>query len=569
MKLLESDTNIQKNDFMKHIFTFNRVLLILICIGIVLRIGMLWARLPVYDGTTYMAVGHSLSQNHAFIEPWGEFTSWDASEPAYSKVAPLFPTYLAVFYKLFGFSIPVTQLANLILSMLCLFIIYLTTRDLFGHQKGLVVTAVMAFVSTLVWATGASHTENLLMLVFTLLIWALLKSLKESRYVILMGVFLAFFYLIKSHSLDILSVIICFMCFVAWRYLYEGATIFRDKNYLLGFGAFFGIAGTWALRNYLRLGDYGSVSSGNNSLFLSSDLLVNLLWTIIMVVVCFVVYWLPELKKSLGKIKIEDYNILWLVAIGYTLLVWISTSGVEAVHLQGQGLRYIFPVFIVILWLVLKETDFQQRISGTSASIKGHIKSLLNDKERISMIITVLIISVIVLFFFPYNWLVIYLLFGAFSLTLISPRKRLAIMLLALLLVSANTATFCVQLPDVEAANDLNARIQNGDLIAVYGYPDGTMPYKYNLYPYLWRHDTNPFKYYDGCNATYVLSYTNRSFEGYNQIGEYYWESKLGIIVKSKIFFRESIKRIFFGERIARGERTPSAWLWKKSNYSR
>jgi len=522
----------------------------------------------MYDGTAYMAVGHSFSQDHAFIAPWGEFISWDASEPVYSKIAPLFPAYLAVFYRLFGFSIPVTQIANLILSILCLVIIYLTTKDLFDHQKGLVVTAVMALDNTLIWATGTAWAENLLVLVFTLLIWSLIKSLKDSRYVILMGVFLGFFYLLKSHSLNILFVSVCFICFVAWRYIYMGVIVIRDKNYLLGFGALFGIAGMWALRNYLRLSDYGSVSSGK-SLSLSSDyLLFQLLWIIVLASVCFV-YWLPELKNSIVKIKMEDYNLLWLIAIGYTLLVGIASSYLgRSEAFLGRDLRYILPIFIVILWLALKETDFKQKNTKTEASIKRHIKLLLRDKERISMILTAITIAIIALHFFPSNWLLIYLLFGALSLTLISPRKRLSILLIAFLLVSANTVTYYVRSPDMEATNDLNALIKDGDLIAIYSYPGGTMPYKYNLYPYLWRHDTNPIRYYDGCNATYVLSYTNNSFEGYNQIGDYYWEGKLGIIVRLKIFFRESLKRIVFGEKIARGERIPRAWLWEKVSNS-
>ena len=70
--------------------------------------------------------------------------------------SPLYPAYLGAWYTVAGYSQAVTRLAAVALSLLCLLVIYLATRDLMDDGKALVVTAVAALLMAFVPAWFAS-----------------------------------------------------------------------------------------------------------------------------------------------------------------------------------------------------------------------------------------------------------------------------------------------------------------------------------------------------------------------------------------------------------------------------
>lgn len=568
--------NLQNVKKIVHTFKFEHLLISAIILGIILRFFALGTRIPMYDGTAYMAVGHAFSEYHSFLSPWGYFTD-SGTNLAHSTLAPLFPAYLGFFYMLFGFSLKVTQIASFIISILCLITLYLTTKNLFGHLEGLIVTAIFAFDKTLIFATADASGENLLVIVFALLTWSLLKSLNDRRHILLVFIFTGMFYMLKSHALNLIIMAMPIVLYIIWyHFIYEKMHLLKVTKYLLITG--FVIIGSLLSYSYFM----SNITIEILGLSLNPTMmLLKLPWTILLISIVSV-YWLPELKRSLDKLDRGDYNLLWLMIIFYSLMIWIMTSwiGGDAIFAKGNvyeegHIRYVLPIFVPILWLVLKETNFRKFESMLSPekhkfmeirktfvatdilnSLKKYVEMLIQDKNRLITIISIFIITIAVKLQL-YNWLAIYILFGAISLMMFNPRKRLFVMLFAFLLLGLDATTHVLYPPYANAANDLNLLIQDGDIIAI---DDGGLDvmYPYALYPFLYDHTSPPVNYYEAGHANYILSYTNERYDGYELIGEYYWSGHSGIISQTKIFFKNMLHK-----QIDVNERTPDARLWR------
>ncbi|MFO1532689.1 MAG: glycosyltransferase family 39 protein [Thermoplasmatota archaeon] len=108
-------------------------------------------------------MGQSFATTGSFTMPWGDPHS-DLTAPVPSHhYPPLYPMYLASFYKVLGFSQATTDAASIASSLLALAVVYLCTRDLYGRTRALIATAVVAVCPLLVQVTGQDYSENLVL----------------------------------------------------------------------------------------------------------------------------------------------------------------------------------------------------------------------------------------------------------------------------------------------------------------------------------------------------------------------------------------------------------------------
>jgi hypothetical protein len=564
---------------LKKTLTFNRILMMVIVLGILLRVITFWTLPPTYDGNAYIAVGHSIAKTGNVMAPWGgDFGSGNTTDLVNTRISPLYPSYLAAFYNIFGYSLEITQIAGIILGIITLLIIYLTTRNLFGHHKGLIVTAIMSVTWPFISYPGMEWGDNVVLLFFVLTIWSFMKGLKDSRYMIPFGLFGALLFLTKIHSVHFIFILAPIAGFFIWRFLYMGWDVFKDKNYYFGGAIFLIITLGWQIRNYTSFAgspegtSFGSVSS-NLSIELLLMFIMKFPFLIVLAGICFM-FWIRELRPTLKKIKMEDYNALWVFSAGYLLLVWVITSLGAATAIYNKDavfrlnhIRYIAPIYVSILWLVIKDHDWTHqggKIRYFSRELLLELKKWLyrifRDKKILLSIIAVTLIGAIVLIEIEF-FIGMVIIFAAPSIAIDSIRKRLVIMLLAFSIASVNAATMVKSPPYIPAAKELQAILNDGDTLMVDG--EWFIPEKYNLYPYLAEYDIRVMEYDENINATYIFSYENKNYTGYELIGQYYWEGELGIVLKA----REKILGIFisqYREGSAPQEREPSAWLWKR-----
>jgi 4-amino-4-deoxy-L-arabinose transferase-like glycosyltransferase len=572
---------IGKASNLKEVFTFNRILIMIIAIGIILRVVTFWTLPPMHDGNAYIAVGHSLSNTGEVVAPWGgDLGSGNSSNLEYTRISPIYPAYLAFFYTTFGYSIEITQIAGIIFAVITLLIIYLTTKDLFGHRKGLIVTAIISVTWPLIIYPGMEWADNVVLLFFTLTLWSFLKGLKDSRYMILFGLFAAILFLTKIHSVHYIIIIAPIVGFFIWRFLYIGWDVLRDRNYYIGGAIFILITLGWQIRNYVR---FAGTSQGGSFIYTSADLSIELLlmfvlkflFLILLSALCFI-FWFRELRETISKIKKEEYNILWVFTGGYFLMIWFITSLMGGVNIGDTNIvfrlnhhRYITPIYISILWLVVKDTKWSHQgrnINYFGKEIIHETRKWLmrsfRDKKTLAFIIIVALVGILALIRIEF-YIGVVLIISAPTLALQSVRKKLAVMLLAFSIASVNGATFIKSPPQIEAAKDLDAILIDGDSIMVDG-EEWFVPDKYSLYPYLTEHDIRVMEYDENLNGTYIITYEDRNYTGYELIGRYYWDGELGIVDKA----RNKVLGLFFSryadDAPSTNERIPSAWLWKK-----
>jgi len=224
-KMNEKTRNLGKFLFssLKKALTFNGILTMVIVLGILFRIFTFWTLPPLYDGNAYIAVGHSISNTAKVMAPWGgDYGSGNITDLEYTRISPVFPSYLAIFYIIFGYSIEITQIAGIILGIITLLIIYLTTKNLFDHRKGLITTVIMSMTWAFITYPGMEHGDNMFLLFFVLTLWSFMKGMKDSLYTIPFGFFGAVLLLTKIHSVHFIFILAVVAGFFFWRFLYIG-----------------------------------------------------------------------------------------------------------------------------------------------------------------------------------------------------------------------------------------------------------------------------------------------------------------------------------------------------------
>ncbi|MCK4734097.1 MAG: glycosyltransferase family 39 protein [Methanophagales archaeon] len=542
-------------EWIKNHFTFARILILLILSGIILRILTYWTDIPRFDGTYYATLGYNFLRYHDFLDLECVTTyarSWT------------YPVYFAVFYYLFGFTIPVTKIASIFMSIAVLGVVYLTTRDLFDHQKALVATAIIAVTSTLIVITGKSWIENIVLLFFIPAVWALIKGFKDSRYIVVASVFAGLTYYTKT-DVGFMVIIGGILAFAAWRFYYMRWSLFKDKNYYIAFIVILLMALLraeliWSASESIL---YTTQVASPSRIFTMGGFLrflsqipyhVLLLWS-------FFIFWVPELKDSVKKIGAEYYSFLFLIIMGLTFLVIFHASGYPMFStspLLRVSREYITIIFVPALWLVLKNANLTGQ--KTSETFKSSFSELIVDKKRMCLILCSLFIAAGTAFID--DWLAIILIFGAFSFAIQSTRKRIMLMLMVLSILSANSITGAYQPGYIEASEEISRSVCDGDVIALVSIKGGGSLITNWVYPYITNHNVSVVYYEKVDTPTFIMSQSNTTFAGYTFIDVYYGNVRPTILKRFvSRFFETDIVGV---EKKGTGE--APIYLWRRAS---
>ncbi len=530
--------------------TAKHVILIIIILGIAFRIGSLINRDVGFDANYFLTMGQALTKHGEFYLPWGDPSNLNGV-PSYSHhVSPLYPTLFGLFYFTFGESYIVPKVASLIISLLTLVVIFWTTRDLFGRERALVVSAIFAIDYELIIETGKLYSENLTMLFFALTIWAIIKGVKDDKYITLAGLFAGLAYLARA-SLGYFFIIAGVGGFL-WRFYYMRWGVFKNKWYMLAIVIFLGMVGGWGLRNLYHFGwpNWETSTAIQNTIINAFSQPVEYLVLILLLVPFFILilltygaYWLPELKGTLRRIKDEQISGLWL-AVFLIPFIALFISGALSLDETQKGvplfwrdrMRYILYAFIPLVWLAVRKVDFQlDRSIGDSVREFGvsyqHIKIRFNEILQNRLWITsilILIVAGVTSLIIVGGWLAAFLVVAASALVFRSPRKRLAIFLAVLLVFSIEAGTAEVKFAAPSAGADISNMLGPNEVVAV----DGTTWHQfYFLYPFVHDPETHILPYDGNTTPDYIASYqVSASYTGYTAIGYYYDNTRGGLI---------------------------------------
>ncbi len=307
--------------------------------------------------------------------PWGEYWEFDAWTPGPSPhYPPVYPVYLTPFLAALGTSTIAVQAAALVAGILLLAVYWRTTASLFGREKAAWFVALLALDPVLVVTTGTGYTENLVTLLFVVTVAAILRSLKDPRWIVAAGLAAGLAYLTKSSVGPFF--IIAGMAGFAWRFRFVRWQVLRDRWYLAAIAVFGALAGAWAVRNLADFWDgtaIGLVTQWQTSALFSQatsiavahplDLGFILAARLPLFIGLFLVVagpWWREIR-GLPLLRDEEASALGL-AVGLTyVLAWLI-SGVLWVMERSPILwadltRYVVFANPVIWWMAAKGGD--------------------------------------------------------------------------------------------------------------------------------------------------------------------------------------------------------------------
>ncbi len=441
----------------------------LVGLGLALRLLTFGSWGVVYDGAVMSVMGESFALHSEFLVPYATVPTF------YHHYPPLYPVYLSLFYRLLGFSLFATKVADLVLSFLLVAVVWGTTADLLGRRKAWYAAAFAALEPMFLMTSLIGYSEELVGVLFVLTAWAAVKGLRDLPYLTLAGLFAGLGFLAKA-SIGWVFVVTIVMGFL-WIRRVRGWWILRDRWFLGGAAAFALLAGGWTLRNLLVYG----WPNWETSAYLSAvyaygwahpALLAEALAVKVpLFVVFFLLYgglFLPELRLSRRAAGGEATGLLWTVVGSTFVMGWIVSAffwTVEQTPLWWwDNLRYVVITSPLILWLALRETE--PRWSFTRAP----------------------------------------------STDLKDFRRRFAVLAAVFLVIALVIVSFPAPYPQVRAVEDLNAYLQPGSVVGVDGLPPEA------ILPYIATPNVTVVPYRGSLAAVYILSATSTAYAGFVRI---------------------------------------------------
>lgn len=493
--------------------------------GIVLRVAAPFFMDFRADGDTYTAMGHAWAQRREFLMPWGDVSTWGPLPPGYSNhYPPAYPFYLGVVFTLFGFGLWQAKWAAVVVAVAALAVVYWCTRDLYGRVPAALAAGFLALEPHLVWVTGTGFSENMVLLFFALTMWAILKSLKDDRFIVLAGLFAGLAYLSRA-SVGYFFVIAGAGGF-AWRFAYHRWRVFTNVWYMVAIVVFLGVAGAWAWRNAslfppvtqtlhlfgqswtltMPAWETSSYTRYVQSYALErpgmwGHALVRKVPFFVAFLAWYVVAFLPESWRATKRIREEHTSALWLSVFLVWVIAWIISSMFWVFEQSSlywfDNHRYVVIGLLPLAWLLLREARL----------------------ERAS--------------------------------------TRLRVILLTLSLFAASGAVFTdpIRYSDLRAAEFMDGHLMEGDEVAVDG---GTI--KYAFYPYLTHPEririygcepladvatlTGPChgaQDHLGNQADFILTLRNSTYQGYAWVGDFKQRYSDGGVMTATLYARDDV----------------------------
>jgi len=571
----------------------------LIILGVAFRAWSAAVSALGWDGTFYIAMGDSFrSSGFAFDLPLGDYMT-DTIDPASSHhYSPLFPMYLAAWFSAGGCSIPVAKAAAFTMSILALAVVYWCTADLFGRKNGLLVTALMSLDSMLIISTGNVLAENLVLPFFALTMWAIVRGIKDDRYIVLAGLFAGMTYLAKA-SMGYFF-IIAGLGGLGWRFYYMRWDVFRNRHYLLGIALFGMLVGGWSLRNIMMFGwpnwetssyisKATSTAMGEGAgAFLGQAVLMLLFFLAIMAK--YSLPWYKELWRTISKIKKETVSCLWLAVFLVPLTsLFIVTSLAMFEDFPAYNydrIRYLFLFDLPLLWLVAGELQgsdhflrFREGGIGEKNAKKGGFTGLLRhvisldirdvrgERRSFAWALAVggLLLVAAALYHSGGTFLVLAL--GALCCAFVRPWNwRLLVVAVVGIIVCSNAATQWRDTSEAQACDYLLTHLRHGDAVAL---DRSTWGGKYHYYTAFYeagspRDGISVVGYDDNCTARYIVSArAERVYANYTLIASFHnMNRSQGVLTDAA---GSALKAVGFPIRVQEASQPDSLFIWERN----
>ena len=333
--------------------------------------------LQTCDGRAYHALGLSLAQGKGFYldDPYTIVACGGNAELLGQNhhFAPGMAFVEGFFIFLLGDGFLALLLPLLLLSWAAVFVTWWTTRNLFGADAALLVAAAVSLEWTgILFGTWFGYSENLVVITFVLTLWAVLKGLRDERFLVFAGLFAGIGYLAKA-GIGWFFLIAGVAGFL-WRVAFRGWGVLRSRWYWAAIAVFAIPVVGWSFRNTALFWDGtlpGLLHSWQTSEFVARYVadafaqpglfLIGLAGKLPILVVGLALPFLPlraGLAASLRRPIGEDVLGLWLSVGLFFVLGWFFAGAFWVTErsnlLWADALRYVMPAQIPLLWLLVR-----------------------------------------------------------------------------------------------------------------------------------------------------------------------------------------------------------------------
>lgn len=249
-----------------------------------------------------------------------------------------------------------------------------TTADLYGWKAGALVFFVVSVSPWLIDHDSMMDVEPIVAGLYALLVWCLMKSTTNQRYLRGAGALAGVLYLLKASAGVML--IFAAACGLAWR-LANGGRSKISREYVIGGAIAAFIALPWMLRNIVHFGLLGfSTQPGADRAvwhLMQTDPIGNLAQSIAYGIVMVLVLALPlvlAVAPSGFAIRTRERSSLLLVSFLVPLVT--AATFISAFHLaeghpywhNAVQLRYLMPCLPVAAWLLFEHAKQVQTRVG-------------------------------------------------------------------------------------------------------------------------------------------------------------------------------------------------------------
>lgn len=552
-------SQISITDKIFNLLTKKYTIALIIILGATLRI-ISFTRITIwFDGAFYADIGWGITKYGSFATGTENYSTWN-----YSLTYPL---YLSLFYKLFGYNVFSTKLASLIAGVLAIYIVYLTTANIFGKPEGIILATIIALSPWVIFATGANITENLLIIFLSLTLWGIIKSSDDPRYLTIAGIFATLTYFTKT-NIGIALIILALLFFVIWQAYYQKKRIFKNPHLFL----FLAIVMFGALlRSYMIASTSSDISgeSGSITHFLTLSGLIQFLFELpfhLLLPATYFLFFIPETNKAFSMWRTRNISLLILVILGGLGLILIHATARQTwlQTLPGASERYYTTFIVPTIWLFLgyiKSSDGNQACSiDKKMWIERKLMALENFliKRKKLCFLSALLIGGFIFILVDLWWGVV-LSIGALSFFILEDVKgRIVLLLIAFLIAGiGSTLDYHHTLQFTEAMDEIHNYVNEGDTIAIDS--DSKALSLSFVSVYLGDIDDIEVVEYDpqGSPPTYIISQKDITYDNYTLLKTYNDTSPLHL----RAWIYTNLKRTFIDSEFEWG-RNPPMKVW-------
>ncbi|MBN2572650.1 MAG: glycosyltransferase family 39 protein [Ignavibacteriales bacterium] len=189
---------------------------ILLTLGIILFVGLVLRLIYVLEINNTPFANNLFSDAKIYNE-WAKSivstNDWVGKDVFF--MAPIYPYFLAIIYKVFGQSILFIQLLQVIISTFSILLIYICAKKLFLEKVALISAAISSVYSVFVFYSGAILSETLQLFFFCLFIYYIIKSSESNKlkHWFIAGIFAGISILFRGNFLFISFLIVLYIIF--------------------------------------------------------------------------------------------------------------------------------------------------------------------------------------------------------------------------------------------------------------------------------------------------------------------------------------------------------------------